>query len=233
MGTGKGMVLMSTLLNEVRVAARSLTRARGFTALAVLMLAVGIGANTAIFSAVDGVLLRPLDFPQPDRLVGVWHTAPGFGFDRIPLAPDTYAMIREDNQVFAEIAALRPGSTVNLTGNRDPVVLEATEVSRELMGVLGLSPELGRNFTLEEDTPGGPEAVLLGHGLWRREFGADPTVVGSTVTPGRDCDDRGRRASRAVGLPQPRRGSVDADPDRRERPGHRDVRHERDCAARG
>ena len=167
--------------SDLRIGARGLARTPGFTVVAVLTLAVGIGANTAIFSAVRGVLLEPLGFPDADRLVSVGHSVPGFNFDRIPLAEDTYALIRSEQRVFEGMAAYRSEARVNLTGEGEPRVLHAATVSWDLPQVLRMDFALGRGFTEDEDVPEGPEVAVLSHGLWQEAFGADPTVLGRTI----------------------------------------------------
>ena len=165
---------MGRWVQELRIAARGLRRSPGFTLVVVLTLAVGIGANTAIYSAVRGILLEPLRFPESDRLVVVRHTAPGFDFDQIPLAEDTYALIREEQRVFERMGAYRTESTVNLTGDGEPQVLQAATVSWDLAPTLGVSFALGRGFTEEEDIPDGPAVVVLSHRLWRMPSGPIP-----------------------------------------------------------
>ena len=173
--------MLSVFIRDLKVALRSLARAPGFALITVLMLAIGIGANTAIFSAVNGVLLDPLDYPEPSQLVSVTHTAPGFDFDQIPLSPDTYVLVKKENRVFTEIGAYRGGGTANLTGDHDPLVLDAAEVSWEMPAVLGLTFPMGRGFSQEEDLPDGPEAVVLSHGVWQETYGADPNILGRAV----------------------------------------------------
>ena len=178
---GQGDGMMRNALADVRIALRSLARAPGFTSIAVLMLAIGIGANTAIFSAVNGVLLEPLAFPNSDELVSVRHTAPGFGFDEIGVAPDTYVMIKEDNNVFTEVGGWRSGTTVNLTGEHDPKVLEASHVSWELPRLLGMPFSLGRGFSEDEDLPGGPDVVVISRAMWQQDYGSDPSILGRAL----------------------------------------------------
>ena len=172
---------MGQWVQELRIAARGLRRSPGFTLVVVLTLAVGIGANTAIFSAVRGILLEPLRFPDSDRLVVVQHTAPGFDFEQIPLSEDTYALVRDEQRVFERMGAYRAESTVNLTGDGEPQVLDATTVSWDLPATLGVSFALGRGFTQEEDVPEGPAVAVLSHRLWRDAFGSDPAVLGRSI----------------------------------------------------
>ncbi len=171
---------MGQLFGEVRVAMRSLARAPGFTVVAVLTLAVGIGANTSIFSVVNGVLIQPLPFDQPDELVNVSHTAPGLGYDQIPLSPDTYLLIREESDVFQDIGLIDM-EVVNLTGEGEPQRVEAMIATRELADVFRIPFHLGRGFTAEEDRPEGPQVAILSHDLWRTRFGSDPSIVGRSI----------------------------------------------------
>jgi predicted permease len=170
---------METLLQDLRFALRSLRRSPGFTAVAVLTLAVGIGAATAVFSVVDASMLRPLPFPAPDRLVHVRETTPE-GADFTVSAPN-YLRFRESNRSFQEMAAYR-SAALNLTGAGDPVRLEAAAVTHTLFPLLGATPVLGRGFTADEDRPGGDtDVVVLSHALWETRFGADPAVVGRRI----------------------------------------------------
>ncbi|MBI2402671.1 MAG: ABC transporter permease [Gemmatimonadetes bacterium] len=169
------------MLNDFRYALRSLRNAPGFTAAAVLTLALGIGANTAIFSVVDGVLLRPAPFEDIGRLVMVWETDRKSGTTREPASVPDYLDFRQRATRFAELAAFA-GTEVNLTpDDGDPARLAALAVTHEFLSVLGLSPVVGRGFTEEEDRPGGPAVVLISEDLWERLFQRDPAVVGRTV----------------------------------------------------
>ena len=177
----RGDGMMRQWGRDFRIASRALMRAPGFAAIAAITLAIGIGANTAIFSAVNGVLLDPLRFPDSDALVAVRHTAPGFGYDEIPLSPDTYLLIKEENRGFESIGAYQLGARVNLTGDHDPRVLEAARVSWDLPSTLGLTFPLGRGFTSEEDLPEAPDVVVISHRLWEETYGSDPGIVGRVL----------------------------------------------------
>ncbi len=172
--------MLYQLWSDLRYAVRSLIRAPGFTLVAAATLAIGIGANTAIFSVVNGVLLEPLPFDEPDELVGVYHTAPGLGYDQFDLSPDTYTLIRNENDVFSEMALFN-SDTVNLTGVGDPLRVSALTTTRELADVLKLDFPLGRGFTLEEDRPGGPQVVILGYDLWQNRYGGDRNILGTSI----------------------------------------------------
>lgn len=170
--------MSDTLLQDLRYAFRSLRQRPGFAAVAVLTLALGIGANSAIFSVLYGVLLRPLPYLQPDALV-MAHTR-WEGNPRGPFSMAEYWDLREQHRSFDRLSAYSNG-TLTLTGAGEPERLRAGYMTADALPVLGVAPVLGRGFTAEEDLPGRPPAVLLSDGLWRRRFGADPEVVGRTL----------------------------------------------------
>ena len=171
---------MDTLWQDLRFGLRQLLGKPGFALIAVLSLALGIGANTAIFSLVDAVLLRPLPFHDPDRLVMVWEDATGIGFPRNTPAPANYADWKAQNQVFEDMAALNWRS-FNLTDEGEPEKVEAQGVTANFFPLLGVKPELGRIFTEEEDRPDGNKVALVSYGLWQRRFGGDPALVGKEI----------------------------------------------------
>ena len=160
---------------------RRLLRAPTFTAVAVFTLALGIGANTAIFSVVRGVLLKPLPFQDPDSLVGVWHTAPGLGFDLMNQSPATYFTYREEAKAFEDIG-LWDNTAVSVTGTGEPERVQALLVTDGTLSLLRVDPILGRRFTKDDDSKRTPERVLLSHAYWQRKFGSDQGVVGKQVT---------------------------------------------------
>lgn len=171
---------MDTLQRHLRTAFRKLRRSPLFTLLAIFTLALGIGANSAIFSVVNTVLLRPLPFPEAEQLVGVWHTAPGIGIDQVPHSDAIYLLHREHNRVFEDIA-LYQESSANLTGGERPERLTAALMTPSLLEVVQIEPALGRGFTEEEGGPGGEPVALLSHELWMRNHGGDAGVVGETL----------------------------------------------------
>ena len=171
---------MNTLWQDVLYGARILCRSPGFTAVAVATLALGIGANTAIFSVVNAALLRPLAFEEPERLVMVWESLPKRGIARNNPAPANYAGWRAQNEVFEDMAAIR-NQFLNLTGAGEPVQFEAHFVTANLFSVLGVEPALGRFFFPEEDRPGAPRVAVLSHRVWQQSFGGDRPVVGRSV----------------------------------------------------
>jgi predicted permease len=170
---------MDTLLQDLRFSLRLLQRQPGFTALLVLTLALGIGANTAIFSAVDGVLLRPLALPAPERLVLVWGHHPDTGRQTVSL-PD-FLDWREGSPAFESLAAFGMAS-LNLTGGGEPEQLRGVRVTANYFETLGLWPILGRTFETGEDRQGRSPVVVLSQGFWTRRMGADPAVLGKTLT---------------------------------------------------
>jgi putative ABC transport system permease protein len=154
-----------------------------FTAIALVTLALGIGATTAIFSVVEGVLIKPLPYPQAESLVGVWHTAPGLkGMgDAIPCSPTMYFTYREESRTFQAFGLYQSfGATV--TGLREPDVVPAVLVTYGTLQALGVQPKIGRWFSQADDTPGSPETIILTFGYWQRRFGGDPAMVGRTLT---------------------------------------------------
>ena len=151
-----------------------------FTLIAIFTLALGIGANTAIFSVVRGVLLKPLPFDDADRLVGVWHTAQGIGIPELNMAPSTYLIYREEGRVFEDVG-LWNGGAVSVTGSGEPERVQALFVTDGTLSLLHVNPILGRHFTADDDSPKTPERVLLSHAYWERKFGSDPAVVGKSV----------------------------------------------------
>ena len=151
-----------------------------FTAVAVATLAIGIGANAAIFSVVQGVLLKPLPFPRPDELIAVDHAAPGVSLKNAGSAPFLYFTYRSDAHTLQDVALWR-GDTSSVTGRGEPEEVEEIDVTHRLLPMLGVQPMLGRWFTEEEDTPRGPETVMLTYGYWRTKFGGDPSVVGQKL----------------------------------------------------
>ena len=170
---------MNTLLQDVRYGLRMLAKNPGFTAVALLALALGIGANTAIFSVVNGVLLRPLPYPEPERLMMLYERTKDSG--RNSVAYPNYLDWRREQRSFKDIAAFR-GDDLNFTGSGQPEHLKGEYVSANLFPVLGVNPILGRNFLPQEDREGAAGAVMLSYGLWKRRFGGDPAILGKAIT---------------------------------------------------
>ncbi|MEJ2206571.1 MAG: ABC transporter permease [Gemmatimonadota bacterium] len=172
---------MDSFRQQIRHAVRKLLRAPLFSAIALLTLAVGIGSNAAIFSVVNGVLLKPLPFEDPDELVGVWHTAPGLGFEEVNQSPALHFTYVADSRAFASVGMWDPGQA-SVTGLAEPEQVDAMWVTHQTLPLLRVRPMLGRTFTPEEDHPDGPQTVILSHGYWQRRFGGDPGVLGQTVS---------------------------------------------------
>ena len=172
---------MSLLWNDLRFAARLLAKAPGFTAVAVLTLALAIGANTAFFTLVNGALLAPLPFPEPERLVNLTRRSPdGNGYS---VSVPKFAYWQQHATSFSGVAAFDDlGSGFNLAGDGLPERLVGSRVTHEFFTTFGVQPALGRGFLPEEDVPGARPAVVLSHGLWARRFGSDPTILGRPLT---------------------------------------------------
>ena len=162
---------------------RRFTRAAMFTAAALLTLAIGIGANTAVFSVVNGVLIRPLPYPRADELVAIWHSAPGIGLNNgtANMSPTMYFTYRDEGRVFQALGVWSSGG-VTVTGQSEPEQVRSLYVTQGVLEALAVPPLLGRWFSREDDTPGTPETVLLAHGYWQRRFGGDRAIVGRTMT---------------------------------------------------
>lgn len=164
----------------MRHAFRRLFKTPAFSVTAAITLAAAIGANALIFSVVNGVLLKPLPFANPERLVGVWHVAPGIAPGPMNQAPSTYFMYREDAKVFTDIG-LWDDTSVTITGRGEPEQVESLLVTDGTLPLLGVRPALGRSFTKEDDAPGGPLTVLLSHAYWQRAFNANANAVGQQL----------------------------------------------------
>jgi hypothetical protein len=164
----------------VKFAVRGLLKKPAFTAIAVLTLALGIGANTAIFSVVNAVLLRPLAVKDPDRVMTFWHSAPAKGLKHVDLNDSLVAYYRDRTRTFQGLAAFETGN-FSITGGGDPEVVPAAIVTFNYFDVLGREPLYGRTFTAQEDTPGNNHVALLSYGLWQRRFGANPNIVGQSI----------------------------------------------------
>jgi len=173
---------MNTLLQDLRYGIRMLARKPGFAAVAALTLALGIGANTAIFSVIDAVLLKPLPYKDTDRLVLVWEQNPERGWYRNIVSAANFLDWRKQNDVFTQMAAVTPQNAFNLTRTDKPEEILGQLVTTDLFSLLGVRPFLGRDFLPEEDKPGGPRVVILSYGLWERRYGHDPTLVGKQIS---------------------------------------------------
>lgn len=165
---------------DIRYAFRQLTKSPGFTAIAVVGLALAIGANAALFSVVNAVLLRPLPYHEPDRLVRLSSTDEARDVLRFGFSYPRYLAVQDQPRVFSALAFLAPNA-FTLTGRGDPEQLVAIHASATLLPTLGLEPVAGRNFTADEDRPGGERVVLLSHGFWRQRFAGDRSAIGQTL----------------------------------------------------
>ncbi len=166
--------------SDFRLAFRGLVRLPGFTAAAVLTLALGIGANTAVFSLMNSVLLRPLPFERPERLALIWESAPFFGLNDSPVSPANYLDWRARARSFEEMGAIEDRG-FRLIGDGAPEILMGSQVTAGCLRALRIRPILGRLFREEEDRPGSARVALISEGLWRRRFAADPNVIGKSI----------------------------------------------------
>lgn len=174
---------LETFIMDVRYALRMLRKSPGFTAVAVLTLALGIGASTAVFSLVNAVLLKPLPYPQADRIVFPWNLPPrgvNVGFDIVPTARAAYLYFEQQSKTFASLGAFQSDS-FNLTGSSEPLHLDGLDASAGFFPSLGVAPILGRTFTDAEDRPGNEHEVVLSYSLWHSQFGADPGILGRAI----------------------------------------------------
>src|SRR5579862_8381597 len=175
---------MFIALQDVRFGLRGLLRRPGFAAIGIVTLALGIGANTAIFSVVNAVLLRPLPFSEPDRLGIVFEGIPSLGFPRVGFSVPDFEIYSEGQRSFESLAAYL-NLSMERSGRGDPQRVVAARTSANLLSVLGASPLLGRAFTTEEDAPG-HHVAILSYGLWQGKYGADPGVLGQSVVLDRE-----------------------------------------------
>ena len=172
---------MEILSQNIRYGLRMMLKKPGFSLISVLTLALGIGATTAIFTVVNAVLLRPLPYPGPERIMALWPSWPGSSFQGVSEAK--FVFWREHSQCFDGIAATQGiGSGVNLSGGNEPEFVSGVRVSADFFRVLGMHPAIGRDFTQEEDSPAGERVAILSDRLWRSRFGADPALLGKTVS---------------------------------------------------
>ncbi|HEX7334941.1 MAG TPA: ABC transporter permease [Pyrinomonadaceae bacterium] len=171
---------METVIKDIRYGVRGLLKRPGFTAIALITLALGIGANTAIFSVVNAVLLRPLPFHNPEELVIVWEDATFAGFPHNTPAPANYVDWKAQNQSFADMAASHETS-FNLTGDGEPERVAAYSVTANFFPLLGVQPLLGRSFQADEDRPGANKVAVLSYSLWQSRYGADRNILNRDI----------------------------------------------------
>src|SRR6266481_1486020 len=176
----RGIQWFETLLQDLRFGLRMLQKNPGFTAVALLALSLGIGANTAIFSVVSAILLRPLPYKDSDRLVVVWSNKLSKGMRQQRVSALDFKDFVAQQQVFDEMGAIRAQPSV-LTGGQLPERVESASVSPSIFKLLGANATLGRTFDSQEDQPGKDHVAVLSDGLWRRRFGADPNILGRAL----------------------------------------------------
>jgi predicted permease len=175
---------IGTVWRDLLYGVRTLVKSPAFTAVAVLSLALGVGANTAIFSVVNGILLRPLPYPESERIVAVWHTPPQESFpgmDRFSVSPGNYLDWKEQSRAFEQMAIYQYAG-LSLSAGGDPMPVTGAAVSSDFFAVLRTQVEKGRTFSPEEEQKGREQVAVLGHGLWQRAFGGDPNLIGRTVS---------------------------------------------------
>ena len=176
----RGTRFVETALQDVRYSLRSMRKNPGFFAIATLTLAFGIGASTAVFSLVDTILLKPMPYPNANRVAMLWRRWPLAGIGDSPWAPAEYGFLARTATTFQNLGAFKKDS-FNLTGSGSPELLEGVRASAGFFTVLGMSPALGRTFTAEEDQPGHDHMVVLSNRLWQTRFGGDASIVGKTI----------------------------------------------------
>src|SRR5260370_10643336 len=174
-------VFMDTLVQDIRSAFRMLQHNRAFAFVAILTLALSIGANTAVFILVDGMMLKPLPYPDPDRLLTLWERSRTDG-QQSTVAPANFYDWREQSQSFAKMAAIDPYPDFILNGAGETQRLSGADVSADFFSLLGTRMELGRDFLAEEDRPGHNHLLILGYATWQRYFGGRANIVGTAVT---------------------------------------------------
>jgi putative ABC transport system permease protein len=172
---------MEILIQDLRYGWRTLTKSPGFTSVAVVTLALGIGASSAIFSLINAVLLRPLPFKEPERLVSIWERRASSNEANLPISGHEFAAWRDRSQSFDGLSIFQ-GAGFNMTGAGDAVSVNALEGSADCLAVLGVQPLLGRTFLPGEDEPGSPKVAVLSEGFWKRQFASDSDIVGKAIT---------------------------------------------------
>ena len=171
---------MDSLLRDLKFSGRSLLKRPALTIIAIVTLGIGIGANSAIFSTVNALLLKPLPFPDPDRIVALWDKVPSRGVERNEVTVANYLDWRAQNKTFEQLGIYRWWST-NLTGSDSPERVQGFQVTPNFLDIVGVKPMMGRGFSAEEDQPGKDSVALLTYSLWQRRFGADPNIVNKTI----------------------------------------------------
>src|SRR5882724_2423717 len=171
---------METFMQDLRYAQRMLRKNLGFTTVAIITLALGIGANTAIFSVVNAVLLRPLPYREPTQLVRVYSEFPTMQLRKFWLSPPELLDIQKEAKSWESIGGWAAGGQ-NVGTNGEPLRVTSAAITRGLIDTLGVQPAQGRNFTAEEDRNGGPNVALISYGLWQRAFGGEDKIIGKPI----------------------------------------------------
>jgi len=166
--------------DQIRQVLRRLGRAPLFATITLLTLAIGVGANTVIFSVVEGVLLKPLPYPHAEQLIGVWHTAPGIGLKELNMSPSIYMIDREQNTTLVDIGVY-DNDSMDVTGDGQPEHVRGLDVTQGTLPLLGVTPAAGRLFTQKDDSPGSPDTILISYGYWQKKFGGAPSAVGRSL----------------------------------------------------
>src|ERR1043165_485549 len=175
---------------QLRQVLRRLRRAPMFTAVTLITLAAGVGANTVVFSVLEGILLEPRPYPHSEQLVVITHKAPGIaGAGDFPGAPSNYFIYREKNSTLQDIAMMT-GDSASGTGTGEPEEVRAQRVADGMTQILGAAPLVGRGFSRQDDLPSSPPTVVLMYGYWQRKFGGDRAIVGQEIKGGRSEEGR-------------------------------------------
>jgi predicted permease len=174
---------MTSFGNQLKQVLRRLGRAPLFTVVTLITVAIGIGANTVVFSVVENVLLKPLNYPHSDRLIGVWYEAPGINIPKLEIDPSLYFIDREQSKTLEDIG-MYTGATFSLTGGAQPEQVPGIQMTDGTLPLLGVHPAYGRLFTRHDDLPNTPKTAIISYGYWQRHFGGDPSAVGRTLTLG-------------------------------------------------
>ncbi len=171
---------MGNFRSQLKQVLRRLSRTPMFTAVTLITLAAGVGANTVIFSVLEGILLKPLQYPSSEQLIAISHAAPGLNVTELPGAPSNYFIYRDQNRSFQDIGMMT-GDSVSITGVAEPEQVQALFVTDGMISIFGIQPMLGRGFTKQDDTPNNPDTVILLNGYWQHKFGGDRNVLGQTI----------------------------------------------------
>jgi putative ABC transport system permease protein len=171
---------MGYFQSQLKQVFRRLSRSPMFTMVTLITLAAGVGANTVVFSVLEGILLKPLPYSHPEQLVSVAHSAPGVNIKELPSGPSNYLIYREQNRSFQEVA-MSTGDSASVTGVAEPEQVRVQRVTDGLIATFGFPPMLGRGFSKQDDTAGSPDTVMLMYGYWQRKFGGNRNVIGQTI----------------------------------------------------